>query len=190
MEDYVSYPPIIPKVLNTSPEGPNGRLKVDVGQTGFFEGREFRTFYEFSLAEGASRVFRIEAPVDVILWDLSLTLTRGSVRLETVMGGTQGGTFGQSLPVFGRNMMAGRPVPHYTPQMVATTGGTHSGGVILDVLLAQTAAQGNQTAATVGQRQGDERGVAAGIYYLRLTNSGSSEASGIITATWEERPGA
>lgn len=37
----VAHPPL---VLMTDGNGPNARLRVDVGQTGFFAGREFRTF--------------------------------------------------------------------------------------------------------------------------------------------------
>lgn len=60
----------------------NPRLRVDVGQTGFFEGREFRTFLEFS----ASQVIRVVVPINVILFNLSVSLTEGEVRVETVSG--------------------------------------------------------------------------------------------------------
>lgn len=42
------------------------RVRVDVGQTGFFEGREFRSYFEFSadtstaLAVGGTRNFKSE----------------------------------------------------------------------------------------------------------------------------------
>lgn len=47
------------------------RIRVDVGQTGFFEGREFRSYFEFStdvspstaIAVGASRTFKFTSPV-------------------------------------------------------------------------------------------------------------------------------
>lgn len=35
----------------------NPRLRTDNSQTSFFEGREFRTFYEFSIATGVYSSF-------------------------------------------------------------------------------------------------------------------------------------
>jgi hypothetical protein len=162
-------------------DGPNRRLRVDVGQTGFFAGREFRTFYEFT----TDTVFKVVVPINTILWFLGINLLSGEARLETVAGGTEGGTFSTILPIFGRNNMSERPEPFYTPQVVISAGGTHTGGTILDVLRNKTSDNAN-FAGAVGVNSSDERGVAAATYYFRLTVTGTT--SGTLKVNWEERP--
>lgn len=166
-------------LLTDKGSGPNRRLRVDVGQTGFFAGREFRTFFEFS----ADQVIKAVVPVDIILFGLEVILTAGLLRIETVVGGTEGGSFSNTLPIFPRNTMSERPQPFYTPQVVLTSGGTHTGGTVIDVLLNKTADVTNFS-SSVGAENSDERGIGAGTYYLRLTGTA---AIGIIKARWEER---
>ncbi len=168
-------------LLTDGGDGPNRRLRVDEGQTGFFAGREFRTFYEFT----ANTVFKIVVPINTILWFLGINVLEGECRLETVAGGTEGGTFSTVLPIFGRNNMSERPTPFYTPQVAISAGGTHTGGTVLDVLLNKTADNAN-FAQSVGAGGGDERGVAAGTYYFRLTVTGTTR--GNMKVWWEERP--
>lgn len=162
-------------------DGPNRRLRVDDGQTGFFAGREFRMYREFSPAV----VIKAVVPINVILWDISISLTAGEARIETVAGGTEGGSFSETIPIFPRNTMSERPTPIYTPQVVLTAGGTHTGGTVLDVLLNKTGDNAN-FAASVGAASSDERGIGAGTYYFRVTTTGTT--AGIIKARWEERP--
>lgn len=171
----------IEDLLTDGGDGPNRRLRVDVGQTGFFSGREFRTFHEFT----TDTVFKVVVPINTILWFLDINLLEGECRLESVVGGTEGGSFSNTLPIFGRNNMTERPEPFYTNQVVITSGGTHTGGTILDVLLNKTSDNSN-FASSVGTATGDERGVAANTYYLRLTVTGITR--GILKVWWEERP--
>lgn len=166
--------------------GPNRRLRVDVAQTGFFAGREFRTFKEWTVATTATYVIKAVVPVNIILFNLSISLDEGSARIETLAGGTEGGVFGETLPIFGRNTMSDRPAPFYAPVVVLTAGGTLTGGTLLDPLRAKTDANTNQ-AFSVGASNGDERGVGLGTYYFRVTLTG---AIGVFKAWWEERPGA
>jgi hypothetical protein len=49
-------------------------LRVDIGQTAFFEGREFRTFRDLSLAAGTTYTAKVIVPVDTILFNVSLTV--------------------------------------------------------------------------------------------------------------------
>jgi hypothetical protein len=168
-------------LLTDGGDGPNRRLRVDVGQTGFFAGREFRTFYEFS----SSFVIQVVAPVNTILFEISVALTSGEVRVESVTGGTPGGMFSTPLPVFARNTMTERPFPYYTPQVTAAVGGTHTGGTVLDVFKNKTADNAN-FAAGVGSGSSDERGVGPATYYIRVTVTGTT--AGILKFRWEERP--
>lgn len=170
-------------LLTDGGDGPNRRLRVDVGQTGFFAGREFRTFRELNLTD-ATLVIKAVVPVDLILFGLEMTLTSGQIHIETVAAGTEGGTFSETLPIFPRNTMSERPTPVYTPLVQLTAGGTHTGGTLIDVLYNKTADNANFS-ASVGSSGGDERGIGAGTYYFRLVSTGASV--GIFKARWEER---
>lgn len=183
-ERVIAAPPF--DLLTDGGDGPNRRLRVDVGQTGFFGGREFRTFKELDIANGTTYVVKAVIPVDVILFGLELVLDQGFARVSSAVGGTAGGSFSETLPVIPRNAMSERPLPLYTPQVVLTAGGTHSGGTELDVIrLKVENATGAQ--ASVGNGEQDERGVAAATYYIRIANVGSGSVTGTFKARWEER---
>lgn len=178
--------PGLPADLLTAPETQGlRRLQVDVGQTGFFAGREFRTYKEISLAPAAVYVIKAVIPINVILYGLELTLITGQLRVETVVGGTEGGSFAETLPIIARNTMSDRPTPFYTPVVALTAGGTLTGGTVIDVLLNKTADNAN-FAGSVGVGVGDERGIGAGTYYFRMTATG--DTAGAFKARWEERP--
>ena len=168
-------------------DGPNRRLRVDVGQTGFFAGREARTFREFSIAAGQTLVLKIVVPTDAILAEQSIELDSGSIRITNTTGGTPGGTFSETLPVINKNNMSERPLPLYVPQIVFTAGGTHTGGFVFDIHRV-VAATATAQQSTVGNVVGDERGVAAGTYYVRYENFGTGTATGTLWFIWEERP--
>lgn len=173
--------------LRTGRPGEEPRLQVDQGSTGFFAGREFRTFRRINIGTGNSEVIEATVPLNVILAGLKINMTDGWVDVETVVGGTPGGTFGDDLPIFNRNNMTEVPTPLYTPQVALAAGGTHTGGTVLDVLMARAAGATAQ-ASSVGDAISDERGIAAGTYYFRISNEGSGTATGVFSAWWEERP--
>ena len=183
-------------LLNYTSDAGSGfeRLRVDMAQTGFFEGREFRTFKEFNVLNGTTYVIKAVVPLNIVLFGLELTLDDGFVRLSTAVGGTEGGTFSETLPVFGaNNMSAGtdhrkaRNGSVYASQVVLTAGGTHTGGTELDVVRLKCAGATGQS-SSVGNMPDSERGVAANTYYFRLQNLGTSAALGTIKTRWEERP--
>lgn len=178
----VSY---FPSSLVTDVNEGHPRLRVDVAQTGFFVGREFRTFRRLSIGAGASLVVKAVVPVNIILFSLSLDLVDGWVDVETRVGGTPGGTFSETLPIFRRNTMTTAPV--VVSQTVLTAGGTHTGGTVLDVLAARAAGATAQ-ASSVGAAITNERGIAPNTYHFVLTNPGSGTALGVWSAWWEERP--
>lgn len=184
-EQVVGHPPF--DLLTDGGDGPNRRLRVDVGQTGFFAGREFRTFKELNIAASGSYVIKAVVPVDIILFGIHAAIEAGHLRVATVLGGSEGGSFSETLPIFGRNNMSERPTPFYAPLVILSAGGTHTGGVEIDVLRLKANSNTNQ-ASTVGAEGGDERGVGANTYYLRLTNlSGTDAIAGVFSARWEER---
>jgi len=181
-ERVEAYPP---KVLMTDGDGPYTRMRVDVGQTGFFAGREAFTFHEFSIPTGQGRVIKVVAPIDTIVQRFAIELDLAAIRLELVVGGTEGGTFNTSLPILKTNTMS--TSSSYTPQITMAYGGTHTGGTVVDLL---TAISGDKlqksTAATASED--NPIGFPAGTYYIRITNSDGATASGIFRALWEERP--
>lgn len=163
------------------------RLRVDTGQTGFFEGREFRTFFELNIATSTSVYIQVTSPIDFIIFEQSLTLDSGSVRFTALTGATPGGTYSTSLPVVGKNRMTTRKAPFYSPQITLATGGTATGGTIVE-LFRVTAANATAQQQTVLGAASTERGLPAGTYYLRLENIGNSAATGVYSLIWEERP--
>lgn len=181
-ERVEAYPP---KKFLTDGDGAYSRMRVDVGQTGFFAGREARTFYEFSIPTASSQVIKVVSPVNTIVQIFGVELDIAAIRVELVVGGTEGGTFGTSLPIFKTNQMTTQS--GYVPQITMAVGGTHTGGTVVDVL---TAIAGDKlqksTAVTVDESL--PLGFAAGTYYIRLINTDGATATGIFRARWEERP--
>ena len=183
-KQVIAHPPYA-LLTDNDGEGPNARLRVDVGQTGFFAGREARTFHEFSVSNGSTLVVKAVAATNVILMDLTVSLNSGEVKVYTVTGGSEGGSFSTTLPIIPTNSMSSVPQPAYTPQMVITAGGTHTGGTILDELWVD-AGLNPAKESTAGDSADSARGVPAGTYYFRI--NALADAAGIFRARWEERP--
>ena len=182
VERVEAYPP---KVLMTDADGEFARMRVDSGNTAFFSGREARTFYEFSIATGASQVIKVVSLTDTILQTFSVELDLAALRLELVVGGTESGTFATPLPIFKTNTMT--TASNYVPQVTMNRGGTHTGGTVVDLL---TAISGDklQKSTAVNVTEALPQGFAAGTFYIRLTNTDGATAKGIFRARWEERP--
>ena len=181
-ERVEAYPPV---KLMTDGDGNYARMRVDVGQTGFFAGREVRMFHEFTIASGTSRVIKIVAPIDTILQMFSVELELAEIRVELVSGGTEGGTFGTAIPTFKTNTMS--TASTYTPQVTMAYGGTHTGGTVVNVLTAYSGANKNKATSSAGAETLPV-GFPSGTYYIRLINTDGADAVGIFRAQWEERP--
>lgn len=174
--------------LITDNMGPSQRLRVDVGQTGFFAGREFRAYYEFSVALATTQCFRFTSPVDFILWSQALAVDAGGIRLEAFTGViTPSGTWTPITPI-GKNRMIERPEPYYTPVATIETGGEFTGGTAVDLIRVRSASQ-SVAAASVGATQEDERGLPPGTYYIRLAplDGVNDTSTGMYSISWEER---
>ena len=174
------------------------RVRVDVGQTGFFEGREFRSYFEFSdeqsteLAVAGTRRFKFSCPVDFILQSQIVEVDKGGVRLQVFTGSTDGGGW-SSIPVIAKNRSPTRRVfpsgSYYTAQATFYTGGSFTGGTQVDVIRARTASQ-TVAAANIGASQDDVRYLPAGDYYLTMQPliGVNDPSEGIYSISWEERP--
>jgi hypothetical protein len=175
----------LPKWIFTSnPDIPDGesRIQVDVGQTGFFQGREFRTFHEFSIASGQTKIIKAVASVDTIVQRFEVDLWTAEMRVELITGGTEGGTFSTALPILPCNGLN----QSYTSQVTMNTGGTHTGGTVQDMFQLY-AVHGNKGSAVDGTAE-NLLGFPAGTFYVKLTNINSIAATGVFKARWEERP--
>lgn len=178
-----AYPP---RVLMTDGDGEYARLRVDVGQTGFFAGREFFTFHEFSIPSGQSITIRATALTDVFLQRFIVDLWTAELRVEFFAGGTSSGTYNVDLPVL-RSNMTSTIDNTYNSQTTLQTGGTFTGGTLVDII--QLYAVQNPAKGNAVEGGGDNvLGFGVGVYHIKLTNINSVAANGVFKARWEERP--
>jgi hypothetical protein len=161
------------------------RLKVTLGRSCFFAGRQRFTFYQYSIPTGQTQVIKVVAGVDTLVQSFGASLNIAALRIELVVGGTEGGTFSTSLPILPTNTMS--TVGAYTSQVTMATGGTHTGGTVVDVLELNAGVPARQAVAT-SATENEPFGFAAGTFYIRLINTDGATASGIFRARWEERP--
>lgn len=181
-ERVEAYPPA---VLMTDGDGPYARMRVDVGQTGFFAGREFRALHEFSIASGASEVIKVVAPINTIVQMFAAEIELAALRVELRVGGTEGGTFNTAVPIFKTNTMT--TASNYTGQVTMHTGGTHTGGTLVDLIILKSGTNQNKS---VQQTASDDlpNAFSAGTFYIKLINTDGATAAGVFRARWEERP--
>lgn len=171
------------------------RLRVDVGQTGFFEGREFRMVRKVSVPAGTPLVFRFTSDVDFILFEQTLNCSAGDLEFFAWRStqGVAGGTF-TPLPVapIGKNIGSTRRLYDglpYASQVQLATGGTFTPTdpeLYVDYDRAKTAGSTAQRASVQGGND-SVRYLAAGTYYLILTSLDGTSV-GRFALAWEERP--
>lgn len=173
----------------------NPRLRVDVGQTGFFERRMWALNYEFASANPIAAtpiVFRFILPTNFIIHAHGLTVDQGGVTLRTYTAaqGTPGGTFGTPQSLLSENSMS--EIAPYAFQAQVASGGTFTptgGQVPLTSLRVRTAGATAQQ-ASVGGEAVSEKGRSAGTYYAVLSRMTgvSGDCTGVYSIVIEERP--
>lgn len=181
-ERIEAYPP---KVLMTENDNEFSRLKVSVGRSCFFAGRQSFTFYQFNIPTGQTQVIKIVAPVNTLLQSFGASLNLASLRIELVAGGTESGTFNTPLPILKTNNMT--TAGDYTAQVTMATGGSHTGGTIVNVLELISGTPARQAVASIGG-ENEPFGFAPNTYYIRLINTDGADATGVFKARWEELP--
>lgn len=165
------------------------RLQVDVGQTGFFAGREFRLFKEYTVG-ATPLVFRVTIPVSligVIVQALRLSCYQGGVTLRGYRMGTEGGVWTPEL-VFPNNAIP--DVPGYVGQVTVESGGTFTPtGPVTDAITSFANETGKSSTTSTSLVSG-ERGIPNGVLYLVLSRvtGVSVDSLGEVSAVWEERP--
>ena len=166
-------------------KGAAGRLFVEDGNSAFFQGRQYFTFSEYSIAQSAVGVYKVVLTEDVIMRDFFVLLTVSNANVEIVSGGTEGGTFSTALVIQSTNNMQRTPVRASTTTM--SYGGTHTGGTVLDKFVLLSGNNLNQATGGLGGEQFPV-GFPPGTYYVRITNTGSTTATGLFKARWTEDP--
>lgn len=181
-ERVEAYPP---KVLLTDGDNEFARFKVDVARSCFFAGRQAFTFLQYVIDTGATQVVKVVAPVNTIVQSFGANLNIAALRIELVVGGTEGGTFNTPLPILKTNNMT--TAGDYTPQISMATGGTHTGGTVVNMIELLSGTPARQSVASIGG-EGEPFGFAPGTFYIRLINTDGATATGIFKARWEEQP--
>jgi hypothetical protein len=192
-ERVVAQPPF--DLLTDGGDGPNRRLRVDTGQTGFFARRMWSLNYEFAAANpiaGTPLVFRFTIPTNFIIHAHGLTLDQGGLTLRTYAAaqGVAGGTFSTSYTPSSENSMTEKAA--YAFQTAIASGGTftpNGGELPLTPLRVRTAGATAQQ-SSVGAEAVAEKGRLAGTYYAVLSRMAgvSGDCTGVYSIVIEERP--
>lgn len=174
--------------------GNAARLRVDNGQTGFFDRRMWSLGYEFASTNpiaGTPLVFKLVIPVNFIVHAHSLAVDAGGVTLRTYSAaqGVDGGGFATPRPLASENSMTEEEA--YAFQAVMTSGGTFTpnvGAVPITSLRVRTAGATAQQ-SSVGLGAVSEKGRPAGTYYavLQRMNGVNGDCTGKYDLVVEER---
>lgn len=193
------------KDLLTSAKERVRRLQVDVGNTGFFDSREFRYFREFSIPVNTSWWIKVVVPANgIILRTQSIVLGSGQLRFRAWRDLTINATFvPPSTPadahtndaalcsgLFQQNNLPS--APPFTRQTIITESLAEvsvSGGICSESKRLRTAGATAQQ-ISVGFNTSDERGIGEGTYWLELQSLGTGGvAEGVYNLKYEERIG-
>lgn len=192
-EQVVAAPPL--DLLTDGGIGPNRRLRVDDGEADFFAGRKFRSYLPLVIpVAGPTVQARFTCAHNFILTLQELTLTQGAIQLQAYRtDGTPVVPSGSwtARPIVGVNRMSSIPQPPYVTTATFEYGGNFTGGDEVDLVQVRTTAQ-NVSAQNV-EAKIEERGLAAGTYYLRFSTLAgglavNDAAQLIYRIEWMERP--
>lgn len=185
-----------PSDLLTSPKFFVRRLQVDIGNTGFFDNREFRYFRELIIPAGESRWTRVTVAGDdgMILRSQKLTVDGGAVRFRAwrdadPQGLTLVAPASPNSGVFRNNGLPSAPAHTQTTVIEeADQDAVTAVGTVAEVIRVRSSGATAQT-STVGQTVPGERGIAPGTYWLQFENISNGQASAVFELIFEERLG-
>ena len=184
----------LPHDLMTSNTQAFRRIRVDVGQTGLYEGREFRLVRKISVPLATPLVYRFTSTVDFILFEQELNTTVGDIELRAWrdIQGTPTGTFSTVVPTFGKNISNTYRLyddVRYVSQVTVSTGGGFTPTDVEAYVDYDRAKTSGATAQQSSVSGGDDsaRYLAAGTYYLVLESLDATSV-GRFQLAWEERP--
>ena len=176
--------PGTPQQILTGESWDTARLRVDVGQTGFWEGREFRLNQPMTTA--TTFVIKVVSPINFVLQLQRLVSETGRIEMRAYRSsdGVEGGVFSAS-PYYSNNNQTS-DAPSYAGQIQVLIGGTFTPTDIdsqKEKIVAKAATATAQV-QSVGGTSAKERGLPAETYYLVFTGGGV----GIYDLILEERP--
>ena len=175
-ERVEAHPPL---KLMTDENGEYARLRVDVGETQFWAGKQFRTFQKLTILSGATVAIRAVVGVNIVLYETTFHTEDSSIEVQLKAGGTAAGPW-TSMPVIRKNTMTTAPI--IASQVTMDYDGGHTGGTLIDLVRVTANNKGSNFSA------GDsERGVGPGTYYYVITNTGNQTAIVVFSGYWEER---
>lgn len=174
-----------PNDLYSANNGQGRRLRVDNAQTGFFTGREFRSFFVFDIAQGGSAYIKWTTQVDWILRGFDVQLSLGNIKVELLSDGTTAGNFNTALPIRPTNAMSTAPANDSLTTLL--TGGTVSGATREDIFYASSGTNIQKAVFSSGSET-DPLGFPSGDVYIWIQNISTGAAQGVLHTRWEERP--
>lgn len=190
--DDLTVPGAWPRgVFTSSPDAEGfGRLRVDVGETGLFEAREFRVVRKLVLT-GTALVWRFTSAVDFILHEQTFGASEGDLEFHAWRAAdvTPSGTFATPVRIIGKNGSSEYREfngARYVSQVSIMSGGSITpidAEEYVDYDRAKTASSTAQR-SSVGGTPNSVRYLPAGTYYLQITGTGE----GRLALAWEERP--
>lgn len=187
-DKLIGHLPGIPIDILTSEQAEVRRLQVDVSQTGFWAGREFRVFKE--LAIGATPfVARLTIPSSIkgiIVHHLSLSCYQGGIHFKAWRNGTEGGSW-TAETIFPNNLIP--DVSGYTGAVTIDSGGTLTSPTIQSDSVVAFANETGKSNTTTATSITGERGLSPGTYYLEFSRvtGVSVDGLGVFQAIYEER---
>jgi hypothetical protein len=164
------------------------RLETDLGNTGFWEGHEFRLSYELDITQ--LTVLKFTSSIDFIIQSQVLDVDQDGLKLSVYRAsqGVDNGGFITPIDFYANNSMS--DTPSYTSNATINTGGTftvNDGELPVEVIRVRSASATAQK-STVEATAGDERGLPAGSYYLEFSVLSGNNPLGVYSLKWEERP--
>lgn len=168
--------------LFASVRGFRGALQTVLLSNGFWQGRQWRMYREFNLAQNAQTTIRLTAGKPFLLQGQSLYVDGGAIRAVIVTApATSPGPWASMPTIFGKYLLAGAGTSAFVVD-VSTTTGAITGGNEREVLRATGGAGNNNS---TGVDIFGWRALPAGTYYIQLTGTGSTN-TGIYAIEVEE----
>jgi hypothetical protein len=185
--------------IHTSGKQGFRRLQIEEGQTGFFEGRCFRSLVKIRLSRGGIVSYKFSCIEAFILEQLRFAISSGNYEVhiwssdnveEKVISSTPVPIFNKNLSDERRTDYAG-PGGFYESKATITTGGTIT---VIDptqfrdyVEMASPGLTCQKVTAEAGTST--YRYLPAGAtFFLEIVNIGKKSCRGVVDIQWEERP--
>ena len=154
-----------------------GAMLVQMQSMGFWRGKQFRAYREFSLAGAGTLTLRFVCAKDFLLTSQSLYVDDGAARLVVSTGGTPAGSW-VAVPTV--NAMFRIGIDPVTSNIL-TSGGSVTGGTEREVLRSDS---GGGAGIGFDNRISGVRGLPAGTYYFTITATGTT--TGMYSFEYEE----